>query len=419
MQLLVDNRAAINDISELGHDLSVVGESMGELDLEVKSCDGRPVRARVVLRYEDLARGANEEIEEKAAASGAVCFELPDLARPIFLLVLPTQPGFWGLYTEEIDDFAELTLQDLPDLDRPAWWLQCMGINSSDLSRGANIRIGIVDAGFTMCEELKHIELLWPLDDGHGGQTSSIGWNHGESVCRIIADRAANAATHLSVAPGAQLIFADASSETGNIDPNRAAAAVVRLAMENVDIINLSWGEPDPDEAVLDAIAVAGGLGVTIVAAAGNDSKDETYFPARLDECIGVSALGYDKWGPPETVVHQYRMKKKKIGSASGLGTVYAWADGTYGEGIDAIAPGVGILVQCSEGNLFDLSGTSFASPMVAGVLAVALATDAHYRVLPRAIARTQYVRQAFRSVCRSLGLGRRYEGFGLPNLGL
>jgi subtilisin family serine protease len=192
---------------------------------------------------------------------------------------------------------------------------------------------------------------------------------------------------------------------------------------EKVDLINLSWGNPEPDRNTLGAINVANELGVTVVAAAGNDPVQKMpFFPARLPNCICVGALGLRGWGPADTYSGWYSnvsATKGRLGTIQNVGQVYqvyAWLESTCGDGLDAIAPGVGILIQ-KEGRIsHDISGTSFAAPLVAGTMAVVLADNKDYPTLPRTI-RTNWVRQLFMRMCRPSGIASEHEGTGVPRV--
>jgi subtilisin family serine protease len=364
------------------------------------------------------------ELDATSDEKGVVSLELPPFAILEYLVVSSRQPGYWALHAESVEDFETLSLQRLPNIDDATWWQKCLRIDTENQNRGDGIKIGVIDSDFRLGAGLEHITVLTnDSEESMAISEKDDGWGHAEVICRILSDRDPRAA-FLTLAPGADVVFIDASSESGRIDPARAIAAIYKLAVvEKVDIINLSWGDPLPDEGTRDAISVANELGVTVVAAGGNDPNlTEPCFPARIEECIAVGALGHANWGPRGTVVNWYAERSRLSGrtaSIAEIGPVYAWSDGSFGTGLDTIAPGVGILVHRNGEVSFEVSGTSFAAPMVSGFLAVALARDKDYFTMVASSARTEHVRQAFNAMCHRLGMAKQYQGFGVPVLPL
>jgi hypothetical protein len=107
-------------------------------------------------------------------------------------------------------------------------------------------------------------------------------------------------------------------------------------------IINLSWGTYIYNEAIHDAIRGLQDLGATIIASAGNDNTSKPFYPAAFDEVLGVCSSS--------------RYRKTKA------------AYSNFGPWVSLCAPGLHYVSRPLEyGGV--ASGTSFASPMVAGVL--------------------------------------------------
>lgn len=123
--------------------------------------------------------------------------------------------------------------------------------------------------------------------------------------------------------------------------------AGIRKAIEmGADIINMSLGAPvEPPKMVHDAIIDAANKGIIIVAAAGNDAKAVNW-PARYDEVIAVAAL--DQQG---NLAH-FSSRDNKV---------------------KTVAPGVQIYSTVPTNQYGMMSGTSQASPFVAGICALLL----------------------------------------------
>jgi subtilisin len=145
---------------------------------------------------------------------------------------------------------------------------------------------------------------------------------------------------------------------------------------DQIEVANMSLGGGGEDDgncgetnndAQHQAICASVAAGVTYVVAAGNDSADAaTSTPAAYDEVITVSALA-DFNGQPGG------------GAAS---TCRSDVDDTfanfsnYGADVDLIAPGTCIHSTWMNGGYDTISGTSMASPHVAGGAALYLANN-------------------------------------------
>lgn len=169
----------------------------------------------------------------------------------------------------------------------------------------------------------------------------------------------------------------------------------LRLARQlGAQVINISLGGDTYDMALDEELARARGEGRTIVAAAGNypspypgyDSGGPVMFPARSPSVIAVGAVDL--------------LKQRAQFSA-------------YGPELDLVAPGVEIRLAGPSNNYLWGSGTSFASPMVAGVVALYMSKYASERqVWPT----PDQVYQCLTGTAEDLGTqGQDHEyGFGL-----
>jgi subtilisin family serine protease len=140
---------------------------------------------------------------------------------------------------------------------------------------------------------------------------------------------------------------------------------------DEIDVINMSLGAPGSDstcsgnDPLHDAICRVVDAGVPVVVAAGNDSKDAaSTVPAAYDEVITVSALA-DSDGRPGGV-----------GPGTSAGPDDSLASfSNFGADVDIAAPGVNTLSTVLGGYARG-SGTSVASPHVAGAAALYLANN-------------------------------------------
>jgi hypothetical protein len=125
-------------------------------------------------------------------------------------------------------------------------------------------------------------------------------YGHGTAVTGVIAAAGNDGRGMIGLAFGAQVMIVRALNTYGQGVASELAAAILYAAESGADVINMSWGfsyAPDVPypQVVADAIAVARGLGVVLVAAAGNDGVQldlqRAGVPASLPGVIAVSAF--------------------------------------------------------------------------------------------------------------------------------
>ncbi len=124
------------------------------------------------------------------------------------------------------------------------------------------------------------------------------------------------------------------------------AAGIICAVNDGVDVINMSISLSESSETLKEAIMLAERKDIVLVAASGNDSSDTLYYPASYENVI-------------------------KVGATNEAGTIANFS--TRGEDVDFAAPGVGIYTTNIGGTYKTVSGTSFASPLVAALAATML----------------------------------------------
>lgn len=137
--------------------------------------------------------------------------------------------------------------------------------------------------------------------------------------------------------------------DSKNADIHILAQAVYDAVDEfQCDIIQMSWGTSKNSEELYDAVSYAVDKGVILVAAAGNDGSQETYYPAAFPGVLGVGAT--DKDGN----MASYSVINKSMDIA---------APGTFLNGAG----------HTSDQALVIRSGTSYAVSYVTAAIALAL----------------------------------------------
>lgn len=221
-------------------------------------------------------------------------------------------------------------------------------------------------------------DLLNGLRDYSGG--------HGTHVASMISSQI-NGVGSVGIAPDAELIFIKCANEKG-VFPSRnwingaieyaieVGADIINLSIQSYVVSNIKYGSSTSEKGYTDApsayassIKKAWDNGIIIVSAAGNYNTEYASYPANNDNVICVGALA-DGSSNSKAAYSNYGNGGTK---ADANGNQVACGD------IDLVAPGGGYGANAKSNNSYSNSswcGTSFASPLVAG--AIALYKEAH-----------------------------------------
>ncbi|MEU0884792.1 S8 family peptidase [Lentzea sp. NPDC005914] len=280
------------------------------------------------------------------------------------------------------DGVASIAAQTLPTgIDRiDAEKSPTAKINGTD--ERVNVDVAVIDTGV----DLDHPDLnvyTAGAKNCSTGRSADDGNGHGTHVSGTIG-ALDNGSGVVGVAPGARIwpVRVLNNQGSGSFSAIICGIDYVTAHANEIEVANMSLGGSGSDsacgsnrDAMHEAICRSVSAGVTYVVAAGNSAANSsTFVPATYEEVITVSALA-DFNGRPGG------------GAAS---TCRADVDDTfadfsnYGADVDIIAPGVCILSTWKGGGYNTISGTSMASPHVAGAAALYKAT--HPSASPAAV---------------------------------
>ncbi|WP_353095181.1 S8 family serine peptidase [Tissierella praeacuta] len=239
---------------------------------------------------------------------------------------------------EELDDMNVTGIHN-----SQYWHYNMIGIPKAwDISEGSrNVRVAVIDTGI----QYTHPNLADFVDRASGKNfTTSDSYDfmdragHGTHVAGTIASYGQVS----GVMKYATLIPIKVLNDRGSGTTYDIMQGLLHAGNVNADVANLSirgWGY---SESMNQACETVTSRGLIVVAATGNDYRNEIGYPARYKSVIAIGAVD----------------EKGKRADFSNYGT----------GGVDVMAPGVKIYSTYPNSDFALLSGTSMATPHVAGV---------------------------------------------------
>lgn len=280
------------------------------------------------------------------------------------------------------DAVAQATGEEIPLLNSPNNqgnnWGQSM-IHAPEVWNtgytGEGVVVAVLDSGV----DYTHPDLInniWQntteipnngIDDDRNGFVDDLtGWDfvsldntpmdekkHGTHVAGIIAGENNNIGV-TGIAYDAKIMPIRILDENGTGSINNFVKGIHYAVDNGANIINISMATSQPDSQLQDAIEYAEGKGVLVVMAAGNNGASEPEYPAKYAQNLGIA-----------------------VGALALNGRI-ATASNRAGETPlnYLVAPGVNIYSTVPDNQYKKLSGTSMATPFVAGVAALMLSAN-------------------------------------------
>ncbi|MFA5140579.1 MAG: S8 family peptidase [Elusimicrobiota bacterium] len=257
------------------------------------------------------------------------------------------------------------------------WGVKRVGAPQAwDRATGAGVRVAIIDTGIDCSHP--YLACAGGANILDPGASPADDHGHGTHVAGTIGARPVDGKGIVGVAPAASLYAVKVLDAEGGGSIATIIEGIAWVAENGMNVANMSLGGPGSD-AMVKAVKKAVSAGVAIVAATGNDPEASVSAPASYSEVIAVSAST----------------------SQDGLADF-----ATTGPEVDFIAPGKDVESTWPGGKAARLSGTSMASPHVAGLAALAYSLGARS---------PSQVRSALKAAAAPLsGLSAQQQGSGL-----
>ncbi|MHB9150277.1 MAG: S8 family peptidase [Thermoleophilia bacterium] len=211
------------------------------------------------------------------------------------------------------------------------------------------VTVAVVDTGI----DTKHPDLIGNLKGGMSAVSYTRSYNddngHGTHVAGIIA-AVDNSIGVIGVAPAADLYAVKVLDRNGSGYLSDIIEGLQWVVTNDIDVVNMSLGTSSYSTSFDSAVQQTIASGVVVVAAAGNSgpSANTVLYPAKFAGVIAVAATD----------------SSNTIASFSSRGSE-----------VDLAAPGVSVFSTYKKQAYKTLSGTSMASPHVAGVAALVLSS--------------------------------------------
>lgn len=261
--------------------------------------------------------------------------------------------GVYSVITDEesdLDSFSQTEGIESVEVDVPVkisgdtvdWGIRRIGADKVwDVSSGSGLTVAIVDTGI----QLDHPDLQANVVEGYDfvneRESAMDDHGHGTHVAGIVA-AVQNQIGTIGASHGARLMPVKVLNSTGSGYVSDVAKGIHWATDNGAQIINLSLGTTVDTDVLRRAVNYASSRGVLLVGAAGNNAGSPCNYPGAYSAVICVVATD----------------SGNKLASFSNVGGELA-------------APGVSNYSTFINSTYRFLSGTSMASPHVAGSLAV------------------------------------------------
>jgi thermitase len=320
---------------------------------------GNPLPERLLVKFQpgtslndmdQVHKREGGKVEATLSQIGVQVVTVPQGQRASKMASYRTQKGVRYV---EVDSVAQVV--DVPnDSSFNVQWdmTKVQAPQAWDITKSSqNVIIAILDTGI----DVNHPDLAGKVVSSVNFSDSSTPYANGQSHATHVAGIAAaitnNAVGIAGLGRNSSLMNVKVLGDSGYGYYSWIAQGIIWAADHGANVINLSLGGSSTSSTLENAVNYAWSKGVVVVAAAGNNGSTVPFYPADYTNCISVAATDYND-------------------------ALASWSN--HGSWVDVAAPGVSIY-SCIPGSQYGyMSGTSMASPHVAGLcgLAFSVASD-------------------------------------------
>jgi thermitase len=253
--------------------------------------------------------------------------------------VLYAEPDYIAEVAGEPNDVYFYTQWGMVKVNAPQAWEVTTGSPS--------VNVAILDTGV----DLDHPDLADKIISNinfSGSNTTDDVYGHGTHVAGIAAASTNNSIGVAGLGYASSIFNVKVLGDNGSGSYSAVANGIIWAADNGAQIINLSLGGGESSQVMEEAVNYAWNKGVVVVAAAGNKGNTTPFYPASYANCIAAAAT-----------------------DSNDARANYS----NYGEWVDVAAPGSTIASTLKNGSYGYMSGTSMASPHVAGLAALVFTT--------------------------------------------
>jgi thermitase len=307
----------------------------------------QPRRGLAEKDFEAKLRRHGGQQRDVIRDSNVRVIHVPEVNAPAILAALNNDPAIEFAERDYIAEAAAVPNDPYVQSGREWHLAKIQSLDAWNVTSGAtNVVVAVLDSGVNAAHPDLAGQLLPGFDFVGGDADPADDFGHGTAVAGVISATANNAAGVAGVAFGSRVLPVKVMDANGFAYYSTIAQGIYYAVAQGARVINISIAGTSPSATLQNAVNWAWSNNVVVVAAAGNNGNDVPYYPAACSNAVAVAAT----------------TANDALASFS-----------SYGGHLALAAPGETIwtTVRDVATGYAPWNGTSFASPVVAGVAAL------------------------------------------------